>query len=270
MNRKEKTRKAQERAQRIAEAEAKRKENTGESITQEPPAEQPADAEAKQAEALIQHNAENASKISATTLGKIAQDIRYAETELEKQTILSVSARRYQTSMIALSEVVEPYLNKVSESGKLDTRRMTLDKVQSAAFINCMVDNAFLALHRDKVTIDKLAKDKLVALVNATIKAKVELVNLLHSTNGTTSATQGYAYFTHSPLKNLFTDEEIDVAEFYLMSTGWDGKRNFPYYGVRMTPSDNPKNTREIQFTRPNPETIIKVITEKKVEQANS
>lgn len=204
---------------------------------------------------------EAAAKISATNLGRIAHDLKLAQSDIEKHTIMVIAARRYQTTTPELSTVVDPYLNKVSESGKLDTRRLMLDKVQSAAFQNCIVDNALIAL--DHAQVAKLAKDKLVKLVNVAADAKRDLVELLHSHEGTTSQTQGYCAFIHSPSKNLFTEQEIPDKEFYLVSQGWDGKRNFPYYGVRMTPSDNPKNTREIHCTRPDPTAMLSILLPK-------
>lgn len=201
---------------------------------------------------IAEKNLENAQKISATSLGKIAVNLTYCETEEEKQQILRVESRKHKTSVEALSEVVAPYKDKVKETGKLDTRKLHLEKTQSVAFVNCQYDNALLSLD-----IDTIPSEKLVAFVKGMKQVKTELVNLLHSSDGTTSNTQGYCYFTHSPLKNLFTDEEIETPEFYLVSTGWDGKRSYPYYGVRMTPSDNPKNTRDIQYQRPVPVEIV-------------
>jgi hypothetical protein len=241
-------------AQRKAEAEAKRQAEakakgviTDNAITKE-------DAEAK---AIAQRNKENADKINATTLGRIANDLRQCESDLEKHTILTVAARKYHTSTISLSEVVNPYLNKVSEEGKLETRKVSLARVQSLAFVDCQYRNTL-----NKLVVDGMTAEQMTAFLKASQDASVKLVNALHSNEGTTSATQGYAYFVHSPLKNLFTDEEITEAEYYLVSTGWDGKRNFPYYGVRMTPSDNPKNTREIQYTRPEPIDIDSLTSE--------
>ena len=199
-------------------------------------------------ERIAEKNLEIARKISATSLGKIAVNLAYCETDEEKENILRIEARKHKTSVIALSEVVAPYKDKVKETGKLDTRKLHLERTQGVAFVSCQYDNALLSLD-----LDTIPADKLLTFIKGMKQVKTELVNLLHSNDGTTSETQGYCYFTHSPLKNLFTNEEIETPEFYLVSTGWDGKRSYPYYGVRMTPSDNPKNTRDIQYQRPVP-----------------
>lgn len=207
----------------------------------------------REAKLLAQKNLDNASKINAQNLGRIARDVKECTSELEKTTILVVQARKYGTSSVALGSVLEQYITKVKESGKLETRIAMLTKVQNTAFENCQVDNAIISLEN----IPDMTKEQLVKVVSLAHSVKTNLVNLLHSSDGTTSPTQGYCVFTHSPLKNLFTDSEIESKEFYLVSQGWDGKRNFPYYGVRMTPSDNPKNTKEIHCERPSPEAIL-------------
>lgn len=214
---------------------------------------------AQNTEASAEHlDSAAASKINATTLGRIAQDIRYTETENEKQAILAIQARRYHTSVDALRSVVTPYLHKVIEDGKLATRLLMLAEVQDAAFEALRYDNALLALDASKLNAAQLR-----SFVADMRKAKQSLASLLHSNKGTTSAIQGYAYFVHSPIKNILTDADLDSAEFYLVSTGWDGKRSYPYYGVRMTPSDNPKNTKAIQYERPNPEAILDALKPK-------
>ena len=227
----------------------------------------------KEAELLTARNQENAGKINAQNLGRIARDIKECTSELEKTTILVVQARKYKTSRVALGSVLEQYITKVKESGKLETRIAMLTKVQNSAFRNCAVDNAILALD----DIPSMSKEQLLKVVTLAHSVKTELVNLLHSSEGTTSPTQGYCAFIHSPIKNLFTDDEIEQAQFYLVSQGWDGKRNFPYYGVRMTPSDNPKNTKEIHCEHPSPEMIlsdwippVEVIEEQLTEEQSS
>lgn len=256
-------RKAEAEAKRKAEAAAKQTANTSEAAAAEaaPKDEATLKAEAEAAQ-IAQRNTDNASKINATTLGRIANDMRIAESDLEKHTILTIAARKYHTSTIALSSVVEPYLNKVSEEGKLVTRKAALDRVQALAFVDCQHRNALLAMD-----IDSMSEAQKTHYLKSAQDAATKLVNALHSNEGTTSATQGYAYFVHSPLKDLFTDEEITLAEFYLVSTGWDNKRSYPYYGVRMTPSDNPKNTREIQYTRPVP---VELLTDEVTEAVSS
>lgn len=193
-------------------------------------------------------NLEHAQKISATSLGKIAVNLHYCETPEETANILRIEARKHKTSVECLLDVVTPYKDKVKEIGKLDTRKAHLEQTQTKAYEVLCFDNALLALD-----VETVPQDKLTAFVKAMKQAKLELVNLLHSNEGTGSATQAYATFIHSPRKNLFTDAEIETPEFYLMSCGWDGKRTYPYYGTRMTPSDNPKNTRTIQYERPVP-----------------
>jgi len=199
--------------------------------------------EAKEAEAKS-----NCAKISANILGSIAVDLKNAESSEESEALLRIKARKYNTTTELLAEALIPHLEKLPVCGQLNGRRKHLAKVEASAFKACQWDNTLLAIDIDKQTSESLAE-----LVRGMQEAKRELVALLHSTDYTASATQTYAYFVHSPVKNLWTDEDVEVAEFYLMSTGWDGKRLFPYYGVRMTPSDNREKTSEIQYVRPTP-----------------
>ena len=202
--------------------------------------------EAKEAEAKS-----NCSKIKANVLGSIAVDLRSTEGEVEYNSVLNAKARKHKTTPEHLAIALKSHLDKLPTGqviGQLDGRRKHLAKVEASAFKACQWDNTLLAMDIDKQTSESLAE-----FVRGLQQAKLELIALLHSTDYTASATQTYAYFVHSPVKNLWTDEDIDVAEFYLMSTGWDGKRLFPYYGVRMTPSDNREKTSEIQYVRPTP-----------------
>lgn len=208
--------------------------------------------EEKQAQRIEKRSLDNAQKISNNVLGGYAVRLNQCQTDEEKRNYLIPEARLKQTSVEALLVVVEKYQEKHIEENKLEKRKQHLGITQDKAFEVCQFDNALLALDIDNIPTDKLAE-----FIKDMKTAKTELVELLHSNEGTASQTQAYAYFLHSPRKNLFTDEEIDNAEFYLVSCNWDNKRTYPYYGVRMTPSENPKNTKEIQYKRPIPIEVI-------------
>ena len=193
-----------------------------------------------------------AKRIAAQTLGGFAVDYNLCESDAERDNYLTLKARRYGTSTSALLVAITPYLSKAREVGKVDGRKQHLEHTQRVAFRACQFDNALLALN-----IDECDESRIYAFVRALQSSKRELVNALHTTKYAVSATQGYAYFLHSPVKNLVTDETLDNAEFYLVSTGWTSERSYPYYGVRMIPSDNPKKMRPIQNARPIPVELV-------------
>ena len=251
-----KARDAEAKAQRKAEAEAKR-------ANRELLVRCKAEAEAiakRDAEAEAEAT-RNCAKVKANVLGSIAVDLRNTVNQSEYDAIMSMKARKHKTTVELLASALKPHLEKLPTGangvGQIDGRTLHLGKVEASAFKACQFDNALLALDVDVAswTNDEVDErtSRVVAFVRELQLAKRELVELLHSTSYTASATQTYAYFVHSPVKNLWTDEDVPHKEFYLMSTGWDGKRIYPYYGVRMTPSDNRDKTKAVQYNRPLP-----------------
>ena len=193
-----------------------------------------------------------AKKIASNKLGEIANSLNLANAD-ESAAFVAVYARKYGVSADALRCAVQPYLEHPTQTNKRMGKRIHFTNVQRAGFRCAQWDNALLALNLDDTSDFALRE-----FVKGLKARKHELIEVLHSSAHTPSAVQGYAYFVHSPIKSLFSDETLDP-EFYLVSTGWvkDAQgfttRSYPYYGVRLVPSKNRENTNPIQYARPIP-----------------
>jgi len=195
-----------------------------------------------------------AQKIASNKLGEIANGFLGSKDAPEDALgFLRTCARKYSVSADALRAAIQPYLEQPTQTNKRMGKRLHFCKVQQEGFRAAQWDNALLALNLDDTSDFALRE-----FVKGLQARKLALVDALHSNAHTPSAVQGYAFFLHSPIKSLFTDETLDP-EFYLVSTGWvkDAQglttRSYPYYGVRLVPSKNRENTNPIQYARPEP-----------------
>lgn len=191
-----------------------------------------------------------AVKISHNKLGEYAK--RYNACKPENQPgFLAGLADSYNVTPAALLVAMTPFLDKSTESNKLQGKRGHFVKVQRAAFEAAQYDNGLLQLD-----VNKTSADGLRGFMRGMKDSKRKLAELLHSADFTPSATQGYGYFLHAPPFNLLTEETLETPQFHLVSSGWTGERSYPYYGVRLIPSKNRENINRIQYTLPEPVTV--------------